>query len=48
MSKTTVVGAVFLLRFVRNMDGSAHKDLSGIFGPHNNAYIVRGGFSLVR
>ena len=44
----TESGADFLLRLVRNMDGSAHEDLSGVFGPHNNAYIVRNGCSLVR
>ena len=39
----TESGADFLLRLVRNIDGSAHEDVNSIFNASNPSYILKGG-----
>jgi hypothetical protein len=36
-------GAEFLLRLVRNRDGSGREDLASIFNPKNSSYILKDG-----
>jgi hypothetical protein len=36
-------GAEFLLRLVRNKDGSGREDLASIFNPRNSSYILKDG-----
>jgi hypothetical protein len=42
----TESGADFLLRLVRNLDGSAHEDAGSIFNAHNPSYILKDGCPL--
>jgi hypothetical protein len=44
----TESGAEFLLRLVRNKDGTAHEDVNSIFNVHNPSYILKGGCPLGR
>jgi hypothetical protein len=39
-------GAEFLLRLVRNRDGSGREDLASIFNPRNPSYILKDGCRL--